>query len=554
MSVASRIGSVVGSAVNAVWGRSTAETLAGVTAGQVGATVAYKGAQTNRLLSDWVVSLLHADDEIRGSARLLRLRARDLARNNAYVKQFLTALAVNVIGPCGAKHQAQVRNNNGRLNKAFNDQIEAAWTEWSMSPCRDGRLTLARFQHQLIKAVARDGEVFVRKHRAFARNRFAFAIEAIEADMIDLTYNVAAGEGQPEVRLGVEVDSDGRPAAYYMWDRGERQVGSGGRKRIRVPAEEIVHLYDPDRCNQTRGVTWMTSIMFPIRMLAGYSEAELVAARIGAAKMGFFKRKDGEGTALPEDGQDGLASGAMAMEANPGTFEILPDGYELDSWSPDHPNSGFGAFVKAGLREVATGLSMSYNALANDLEGVNYSSMRSGLMIERDVWRSLQEWWTGAFLLPIYTDWLNSALLAGAIRLDSRDWRKFQAVKFTPRGWPWVDPLKDAQAGILAVQSGFASRSMVLAEQGIDFEEVLEELAEEQKMAAEAGISISGPAAAPSGGEVEEPGEAEEVEEPGEMEEPGEAEEPEKAPAATGASSLNGSTNRLNALLNGRAR
>jgi lambda family phage portal protein len=148
------------------------------------------------------------------------------------------------------------------------------------------------------------------------------------------------------------------------------------------------------------------------------------------------------------------------------------------------------------MRQVATALGMSYNALGNDLEGVNYSSMRSGLLVEREYWRMIQDWWLARLLKPVYAEWMRMALLSGELVLDSRDPRKFIAVKFSARGWPWVDPLKDMQAGVMGVQNGLASRTQLLAETGQDYEEILNELAEEKRMADLAGVSVDGPEAA----------------------------------------------------------
>jgi len=231
--------------------------------------------------------------------------------------------------------------------------------------------------------------------------------------------------------------------------------------------------------------------MWPLKMLEGYSESEAVAARAGAAKMGFWTRKADEPTVGEIQGDP--STGNITMDAAPGTFDFGPDGYELQTWDANHPNTAYGAFVKAKLREIASGLGMSYNALANDLEGVNYSSMRSGLLIERDVYRCLQDWWIGAFLRPVYEAWIEVAMLTGQIVLDSRDFRRFLDVDWNPRGWPWVDPEKDTNAGIMGIQAGLTSRRRLLAEQGLDFEKVLEELADEQDMAEDYGVDISGP-------------------------------------------------------------
>lgn len=469
--------------------------------GTAGGTSVYKGAEGSRLTSDWTPTLLSPDDETRWTATRLRARGRDLARNNAYARQYLNLLAVNVIGPHGVSHEATVRDNSGKLNTLINERIEDAWEAWSLSPTLDGRLSRVAFEQQLIQGVARDGEVLVRLWRGgggdFPGNPFGLALEAIDPDLLDERYSRQAGDGTNEIRMGIEVDTHGRPLAYHLWDRPLGTLSNGSaRKRTRVPADEIIHLYTQERPNQTRGVTWFAPIMLPIRMLAGYTEAELVAARTAASKMGFFVKKDGEGGGFSPDD----TTRSMEMDANPGTFEFAPDGYGFESWNPDHPNTAFGNFVKAALREVATGLCIDYNTLANDLENVNYSSMRSGLLISRDVWRSKQQWWIDAFERRVYQEWLNMALLNGAMVLGPRDARKFFSARWTPRGWPWVDPLKDVQAALIAIGSGLGSRTAYLAEQGIDLEDTLEDLADEQDMADELGIDISVDKAAASAG------------------------------------------------------
>src|SRR6185436_5475002 len=166
----------------------------------------WDGAQSNRLFQDWVATALPADEELRWSIRRLRDRSRELARNNPMARRYLALLADNVIGPCGVTLQAQVKNNNDRVNDLFNQRIESAWQEWSERPTVDGRLSRVRLEQQLLKTVARDGEAFVRLWRGYKDNRFAFALEPIDADMLDEEYNVAPGDNRNEVRMGVELD------------------------------------------------------------------------------------------------------------------------------------------------------------------------------------------------------------------------------------------------------------------------------------------------------------------------------------------------------------
>lgn len=439
----------------------------------------FKGSQSSRLLSEWLATTLTPDDQMRWSLHTLRARSRDLERNNPIIRHFLRMLSINVIGPNGIRLQSQVRNNDGQLNKLINDRIEKSWNEWCRSNVTvDGRLGLNDLSRLSLRTLARDGEVIFRKWRAFPDNPHGFALEPIEGDMLDESFNRVKSPDQNEIRLGVEINPFGRPVAYHLWDRPERIVASIPRKRERVPADQIMHLYDPERIGQVRGSTWLNSTMVAARHLDGYVEAELIAARISASKMAFFQRKTEGGGALPENMD-------LRMEAEPGTMGFLPDGYEVADWNPDHPAAAFGAFVKDAMRRIATGLDVSYNALASDLENVNYSSMRSGLLIERDVWMLLQQYWINSFLFEVYKEWLNMALLHSALVLpDSRDYRRYLDVKWRPRGWQWVDPLKETEAGVLAIQNGLASRQDLLSEQGKDIEEVLEQLAEEKAMGA----------------------------------------------------------------------
>src|SRR5512138_1595435 len=148
---------------------------------------AFDGAGVHRLLLDWIAQARSADEEVRGDLRLLRARARELGRNNSYVKRYFRLLQNNVIGPMGIRLQAQVWAGD-RLDAATNGAIEAAWNEWASAPVTvDGKLTLRRFEKLILKTVACDGEAFVRLWRGYEGNAHGLAIQAIDADLIDET-------------------------------------------------------------------------------------------------------------------------------------------------------------------------------------------------------------------------------------------------------------------------------------------------------------------------------------------------------------------------------
>lgn len=453
---------------------------------------AYTGAGMNRLLLDWIAQSRSADEEIRGSARRLRARSRELGRNNSYARRYFRLLLNNVVGPAGIKLQAVVRKN-GELDRETNRKIEAAWVAWAKKPVTiDGKLSLRRLELLLLRTLACDGEVFVRIWRGVKTNRFGIALQPIDADLIDERFNRDASGGRNEIRMGVEVDDVGRPVAYHVWDKPTTAAIGGVRRRYVVPASEMVHIYTPDRVNQTRGVTWLHSVLVPAHMLDAYEESEAVAARVSSAKMGFLQKSN------PEiGGSIGTTSKSPAkMQANPGSIEILEDGYEFKEWAPTHPTSQFAAFIKQMLRKIASGLSVFSNVLANDAEGVSYSSMRSFSLIEQDDWRQIQEELIDVWRQPLYDAWLGLALLTGALVLPTRNPDHYMAVEHRPRGWDWIDPDKEAKGAVLSIANGLATRTSILAKKGLDIEEVFAELAEEEKLAESYGLSISGSAPA----------------------------------------------------------
>jgi lambda family phage portal protein len=443
---------------------------------------------------DWMRQILSADQEIKQDLPRLRGAARSLVRDNAYAERYLALLEENVVGAYGIRLQSTIQTTRDDPHTALNKKVEAAWKRWARARTAsiDGRLSWVDIQKLVVRTVAQDGEVFVRFWRGMApsENPFGFALELLDPDLVDHTLTVF-GEKSPtgnDIVMGIELaPKTRRPIAYWMWTEHPSEFGATSieKKRVRVPAEEVRHLYRVRRVAQTRGVTHFAPVMLDMKMAGAYQEAEITAARIGASNMAAVI------PAPNDDGDEDLAAaandGRIPMEVEPGRFLRLNPGDQLQATSFDHPNSGFGTFIKNIWRSVAAGLGVSYTSLANDLEAVNYSSGRIGLLQERDNYRSWQEWLIEQFCRPVFEAWLPMASLYE--HLPARDMDAEDA-RFMPRGWPTVDPLKDMQAAALAVREGFDTRTAICAETGGDFAENVAQLAAEQDLAKAAGVTL----------------------------------------------------------------
>jgi len=448
----------------------------------------FAAAQVGRLTLDWATSILSRDQKLWTDLRKLRSRSRELADNESTMTKFLDLCVVNIIGKHGVRMQPKVTKlRGGALATDLNKQIADEWEAWkAQGNCTvDGKLSFDELERLLVRTAAMDGEFMVLMRPD--ANAWGFALQHVDMDQLDHTYfdeNLSNGR---EIRMGVEVDKYRHPLAYWLWTRHPNEWTSNPLARVRVPADSAIHAFLPDSAMQTRGKPWAAPAMFKMNMLRGYMEAEVTAARVAACQMGILINKgtdefEGEGT---------NADGTVSMEAQPGGFMQLQGDQEFKQFSPEHPSTAFGPFVKECKRDIAAALGVSYTSLTSDLAEVNFSSIRAGLLDERDMWRVRQKWMIESFHKPVFAMWLRQAVLAGRIDLSVRDEEAvLDQIEWHPRGWPWVDPQKDMQANIEGVQNGFTTRSRVLAAQGYDLEDTLAELSEEEKLIKKYGLKL----------------------------------------------------------------
>lgn len=444
---------------------------------------AFSGAKVDRLTNSWTVSPKPINADLKSGLRILRARSREQAQNNDHVRGFLRMVKTNVIGHQGIVMQARVpeRTGNG-IDQVASQAIEAEHKRWGKKGSADvtGKLSWKMIKRMYVETLARDGEVILQIHRGWRGNRWRWALEFIDAELLDVDLNRELDNGR-RVVMGVELDRYKRPVAYHFISPdkpNDDYYSYRGKTYRRIPADRIIHDFIVEWVDQVRGVPWCAASLLRLNMLNGYEEAELVASRVAAAKMGFFEKDPELFADYQGDGKD--ADGNIITDAEAGTFEELPAGIKFTAWDPQHPNSAFADFVKATLRGISSGLGVNYNTLANDLEGVNYSSLRQGALDERAVWMALQDWVIESFCERVYSDWLANALVAGipvgrggTLRAD--DYERYNNVNWQPRRWQWVDPKKEMDGHKTALQCLVRSPQRVIMEQGDDPDDVLDE-------------------------------------------------------------------------------
>jgi lambda family phage portal protein len=465
---------------------------------QGAARTGFSAAETGRLTASLAKEAEYINRTLRYQLRALRARSRQAAQNNPFGARFAQLAVDNIAGPVPFRMQAKIRYNNGEFDDAANRQMEGNWASWSRKgECEiTGRWSWNTLQRLMVRTLAVDGELLVRKLRGPEYGKHGLKLQLIDVDRLDEQKNESLRDGGA-INMGVEIDTMARPVAYHILKRKPSQWDRGYvREYERVPADQIEHIFVPTFAEQNRGVPWMYAALLNLVHIGAFEEAAVIAARVGASQMGFIHQ--GENTTAPLPQNSTSSEGDPQIDAEPGTFQVLPPGYEMSSWNPRYPDGAVEPFLKAMLRGVAAGLGVAYHNLANDPADVNYSTAKVFGGDEHEMWKGVQEFVKDHLHVPLHRDWLRMQLMTGTLTFQPQRIDKYCEIDWQARRWASPDPLKDAKADIELIDNKLRSRTRAIAERGDDIGDVFDELAHEEEMAKDKNLDLTKPGTAPA--------------------------------------------------------
>lgn len=436
----------------------------------------YDAVNSDRFGDAWQAQPLTADQIIERNQATLVARSMDQVRNNDYARAFVRMNANNVVGHAGIVIQPKIKQASGQLNREINLAIAAAWADWCEAENCDvtGKKSFRLLQKTAIRNAAGMGEFLFRivTGKTYG-GKYGFSLQWINPQRLPVIMKVDNMPDGHFIRFGIEFNRYGKPVAYYFatQDATSEYLNFGGTDYERIPAEEIIHGFDDELGGQKRGLPWLATSLFRSRQLAGMESSALINARAGANKHGYIEQEaDTDNPLLEWDAEE---DGDFEVESAPGEVNILPPGAKFKEYSPQYPNGEYVGFKKSHLQGIAAGYGVSYNNLANDLEGVNFSSIRQGTLDERENWKEIQEWFIEAFVEKVFRAWLPRALLGGFIRVNGRPvsatrLQELSAVEWQARRWDWIDPEKDVNASVTAINKGLTTAGRVIREKGLD--------------------------------------------------------------------------------------
>jgi lambda family phage portal protein len=457
----------------------------------------HEAAAQNRRLKYWQPTDADLNTILSSTGATLVKRARDLTTANAYAasakEEFAAAIA-------GIQLSSTLEDDRRR------EQFLELWRDWQEECDADGQCDFNGLQDVIAGSFFDAGESFVRLRPRRPQDGLSvpLQLQVLEAEMLDWSYSVALPNGH-QIKAGIEFDAIGRRAAYHFWrvHPGDRLNGSnitGLGQRTRVPAEDVLHIYEVTRPGQIRGLPKIVPGMVRLFLLDQYDDAELDRKKV-AALMAFFITTPHEyDDAAPFIGEEAVAdeAGAATAAVSPGSSVYLEPGEEMTPSQPADVGGNYEAFQYRNLLAASAAVGVPYSSMTGDVFKATYSSLRAEMLrYKRRARRIQNKTMIHQLCRGVLWRWLQTAVLSGALRGQPMEF--YRRSRWILPKWDWVDPLKDRQAEKLALEMGTSSRDESIVEEGKDPAEVDRQRAagrdREERLGLKSGASAEAPSA-----------------------------------------------------------
>lgn len=443
----------------------------------------YDAGDYSRGNSNWRVTNQSAEYTDKYSRDNVRARARDLERNSDMMNSVIGAYKRNVIG---GGYILQSKTGSDEIN----DVIESAWRKWCKKQNCDvtGTQSFTQMMRMCMKRKKIDGGILIVK-RYTSDGFLPFKLQTFEVDELDNSQMTPKIQGNKVVG-GIELNEYNKPVGYWI-----RQYPVDSLELttpVYIEAKDVIFLYTKHRPSQIREMSDMSPTITRIRDANEFMVAVSVKERIAACLSVFIKKT------IPTTGIGrgiGVGQGSLhdyqGKSITPGMIKELNAGDEIQVVNPAGQATDAASYIKLQQRLVGAGQGISYEATSRDMSESNYSSTRQGIIEDEMTYAEEKEMLTEV-MDEIFETFVISLWLSGNIQIkdfwENKDKYLDHAWIIAPK--KWIDPQKEANANKIALNTGQKTFKQIAAEQGKDWKEQIEEIADVLAYAREFGIDM----------------------------------------------------------------
>lgn len=435
------------------------------------------------------------------NSAVARRRSRYAVLTSPYAKRAIEVLVSNVVGS-GHKLVSLAPNTE------FKKQVEDLWKKWCSECDPSGKMNFAAIEALIFRSMLEGGDSFARLRVRKKEDGLSvpLQIQLYEAEQVPVFKNERNGPNA--IVAGIEFSPLGKILFYHLCRThpGEFTLLTSNQDissdTVAIPASEMIHLHDVKRPSEVRGLPILSQCLIQLSDLDRYMDAELVRKKAAALIGGFIREPiDGSDKINPfitgEDGEIDIEAvqnsdkSEIHIEAlEPGTFPILPPGYEVSFSNPQDVGPMFEAFLRQQLLMITASVNLTYDQLTGDMRGVNDRTIRASMLEFKRIAMNYQaNILEHQFCRAVFARWFNLAILSGALKIPAgmsdEDARK---VQWVPDPWQYMNPKQEVDTQIAEIRAGFRSRSEVITERGSSSENVDDQIAADRKREEKLGL------------------------------------------------------------------
>jgi len=457
----------------------------------------YAGAKTTAGTGDWNPANNTQNEEIASSESVLRGRIRQLVRDVPIMWNIQNKLVDYSVGN-GMQFQYKAKSPGGKPRTKLNKEIEKRWKMYSMGRNCDagGRLSLREIARLACRQYNESGE-FLGLKVVERGHEFPFKLRMIESDWLSQPY--ANDLGTEIVEMGVQyVKNTYKIVKYHFQDQ------LNFLQTVTVNADDVLHGFETLRPGQVRGVSPMACLVLIVDCMNQYLQSELTAAQMIAKIVGFIESTDlnnyfgrngnelQEDTDIPESDRY-----SKYQDIDEATLLTLEPGEKVSFNTQGKQNQEFADFLDVVTRFISVATGLSHHIVSADSKGLNFSNMKAMkndmMKTMRVKQRNMIEW----FYNPVFEYFMDGEVLSGKVPVDPVKYFKdkteyLEPARFIPPGEDFTDPGREVRAIIEQLENKMTSLQRYYADQGLDWEEELESIAESEAKMKELGLEYAG--------------------------------------------------------------
>jgi len=414
-------------------------------------------------------------------ANLYKLReiCRDLGRNNPLAKGIYRKMATNIVGTA-TKIQARTDD------KGWNKAAEELWKEEMVNvPCDvTCQFNFHAFLKLMYYTYLRDGDMFV----VFTNE----GIQAVEGEQVGTPYDRKKDKRFDVTNGVVRIKKTMKVDGYYI-GKPNRWGYIESKNREYLKADDVNHVFNPERFSCSRGEPILVSAVDYIDKLKDYIDAELIAAKINACFPMMITMKDPSGKPAPYTGgvrPSGRDENEQPLEKiEPGTMMYAGLGEKIEAIGASRPVSAFESFITNIMKLIGQTINLPLMLVTGDYSGATFMNSRIAYQEAQQEWLDEQELVIKPFVRRLYLLKLQQWIGKKALK-ERKDSGRFEILC---KRWPYVDPWKESKADEQQLKNGTTTRSIIAARQGRDFKDLTDQRAEEDKYLEEKGVVLVPP-------------------------------------------------------------